>query len=803
LALSRLPPRAAEKVTAPPESWPPNQIPVLDSATFNDTEETADRDTVVANTEGTAPAAAAGINTPSTAEVKDRGVGGGEEKNGRADRKRDSINDAGVQDEAGSEGQETVSGHAVNLGMRRGSEAEEKKSSKPGPKSPGDKPDILHKMQAEADANEATGDTESDAATVRGNAEPNAAEGNGNAERPLEEGDGAGLGGEKDSQNFEHRQGLPAIGPVRLAEDQETGPAVKAGEVLEAEIDGADVEGSVKGVDQQHPAPGPALPVEDAEVPRQMPDVKSEGTAGGGLVADSALREGTTLPKDPVSVSEIEPSDSPSSPGFRSRSSPPENPLSWSDEEQMKLARDSYGSQGFAALGIAPLHSLPSPGSADDGIGVAPVHESVIHSSVHERARAESPEVVAAERHAEDAVEGVNLGAPEKAELPKEEEVQSRELSKAGTRGVDEGGGKLVTKTASEPLSEQVTRAASGPSTEQVTRPASESLLQHRSGGVDTKEARTNLEDCYTRAFDTPQGVETAKLEGGMVKQASIGQVDGHSTPEVPPSMGDAQEVTVGSPTLPTEDVAEEQAGGGVLGDLAVFAPPSGAAETSAPTEIDRLWQATKERLFASGDRIRREAGGTPQMEEEQEVASNISEAGSSNQSGKFGGGYDSGLEPSLAAAEREPEPGGQAGGAFAAARLAGTLQAVFCSCKQILLRVRSILFRDSGLDQDTSKKDCFRISLESRQVKRASTDASLEIEPVLAVVDSRTLLAFLLCRWDGFPKVASLDKRSVDYRRNIDLPSDAELLNSTLMCKGSRNLQLESGREALRRFGL
>jgi hypothetical protein len=109
----------------------------------------------------------------------------------------------------------------------------------------------------------------------------------------------------------------------------------------------------------------------------------------------------------------------------------------------------------------------------------------------------------------------------------------------------------------------------------------------------------------------------------------------------------------------------------------------------------------------------------------------------------------------------------------------------------------------DSGLDQDTSKKDCFRISLENRQVKCVSTDVFLEIEPVLAVVDSRTLLAFLPCKWDGFTKVASLNKRSVDYRRNIDLPSDAELLNSTLMYKGSRNLQLESGREALQPFGL
>jgi hypothetical protein len=674
LALSRLPPRAAEKVTAPPESWPPNQIPVLEAATFNDTDETADRDTVVANTEGTAPAAAAGVNTPSTAEGKNRGVRGGEEKNGRADGKRETLNNAGVQNvaEAGSEGQETERGHAVSLDTRRDSEEEEKNPSKPGPKAPGDKPDISHRVQAEADANEATG-------------MPDAAEGYGNAEQPLEEGEGAGLGGEKDSQISEHRQGLPANGPARLAEDQETGPAVKASEVLEAEIDMADVEGSVKGGDQQHPAPGPALPVEDAEVPRQMPDVKSEGTAGGGLAADSAISEETTLPEDAVSVSEIEPSDSPSSPVFRSRSPPPENPLSWSDEE-MKLARDSYGSQGFAALGIAPLHSLLSPGSADNGSGVAPVPESMIRSSVHDRARAESPEVVAAERHAEDDVEGGDSGAPEKAELPEEEQVQSRELSKAGTRGVDERGGELVKETASEPLSEQVTRAASGPSMEQVARPASESLLQHRAGGVETSEARANLDARYAGAFDTPRAMEAAKLERGLVKQASTGQVDGTHTPEVRRSTeGDAQKVTAGSPILPADDVAEEQAGGSVLGELAVSAPSSGAAEMSAPTEIDRLWQATKERLFASGDRIRGESGRTSQTEEEQEVASNVSEAGSSNQSGKFGGGYDSGLEPFLGAAEREPEPGGQAGGAFAAARLAGKLPAVLCSCKQVL----------------------------------------------------------------------------------------------------------------------
>lgn len=213
---------------------------------------------------------------------------------------------------------------------------------------------------------------------------------------------------------------------------------------------------------------------------------------------------------------EIEPPASSSSPVLKAKAAPVGSPLSWSDEDEMKLARHSYGSQGLAGIGAAPMHGVGEP------------------------------------------------GAFESDDLP--------------------------------------LKAAAG------TVPMDSPFAAEGAGGVG-------------HAGDVVKDQQSGEAEKGAEGKSQQAE---HGKGPFKAERGSADEMATKKLSV-TEQ--ETEPGSGAV----VAKSPVNVGASSGPTDIDELWRVTKERLFSLPPRVKSAGQGAAANGRDQEVASDVAEAGSEN----------------------------------------------------------------------------------------------------------------------------------------------------------------------------
>ncbi|GAQ78419.1 hypothetical protein KFL_000130015 [Klebsormidium nitens] len=446
-ALSRLPPQAAKQVAAPPASWPANQIPVIEADAFDDDSEAPAE-----------PQQSVGeVQTPTKVETREAGTDA------------ETAVDSGVA----TEGQQ---GAADDLVDRVGGTSKEKKG------------ELGAGKPAAAVASNGYHGVEGKMPKAEGAALAKAVENAKEAPAEVEQ---------KTPDAKEAPQPSSAAGLTSNA------PASKRPqEVLSAPDPDTPEKGSASdGPDQALPAQ--ETPAKDGPAKAPLAAAKDEFPAPESQPTE--LRQNEVPSEAPGSVAvdaglrEIEPTPDPSSPVLRGKPAHTGSPLSWSDEDEMKLARHSYGSQGLAGIGAAPLHSAEEPGAFESED--LPLSAAAGSQPVDSPSGAEGPggvgragEVVK-ERHSDEAAEPetADEGKGQPAELAKEP-VGAGQVDDEGTvpkgrakgePGSEAAAGVAPVKVGTSPAPKDIDELWRITKERLFTLPPRENIVEH---GVAAKE---------------------------------------------------------------------------------------------------------------------------------------------------------------------------------------------------------------------------------------------------------------------------------------------------------------------------